>query len=41
MHLDSMARRIGRFLSHQSDRGLPRTCFPFGVTGGTKLLGRE
>jgi hypothetical protein len=41
MQLDSMARRIGRFLSHQSDRGLPRTYFPFGVTGGTKLSGHE
>jgi hypothetical protein len=36
-----MARRIGRFLSHQSDRGLPGTYFPFGVTGGTKLSGNE
>jgi hypothetical protein len=41
IQLDSMARKIGRFLSHQSDRGLPQTYFPFGVTGGTKLLGRE
>ncbi len=41
MELDSMARRIGRFLSHQSDRQLPRTYFPFGVTGGTKLSGHE
>ncbi len=41
MELDSMARHIGRFLSHQSDRQLPRTYFPFGVTGGTKLSGHE
>lgn len=41
MQLDSMARRVGRFLSHQSDRGLPRTYFPFGVTGGTKMSGHE
>jgi hypothetical protein len=41
MELDSMARRIGRFLSHQSDRKLPRTYFPFGVTAGTKLSGHE
>ena len=39
--VDSMARRIGRFLGHQSDRGLPRTYFPFGITGGTKLAGHE
>jgi hypothetical protein len=41
MELDSMARRVGCFLSHQSDPGLPRTHFPFGVTGGTKLSGDE
>jgi hypothetical protein len=41
MELDSIARRIGRFLSHQSDRELPRTYFPFGVTAGTKLSGHE
>jgi hypothetical protein len=39
--VDSMAWRIGRFLSHQSDRGLPRTYFPFDVTGGIKLLGLQ
>jgi hypothetical protein len=41
MELDSIARRIGRFLSHQSDRELPRTYFPLGVTAGTKLSGHE
>jgi hypothetical protein len=41
MELDSIARRIGRFLSHQSDCELPRTHFPFGVTAGTKLSGHE
>ena len=40
-HIDSMARRVGRFLGHQGDRGLPRTYFPFGITGGTKLAGHE
>jgi hypothetical protein len=34
MELDSIAR-------HQSDRELPRTYFPFGVTAGTKLSGHE
>jgi hypothetical protein len=41
MELDSIARRMGRFLSHQSDRELPQTYFPFGVTAGTKLSGHE
>jgi hypothetical protein len=39
--LDVWARRIGKALGHQSDRNLPRTCFPNGVTGGTKLAGHE
>jgi hypothetical protein len=39
--LDNWARRIGRFLGHQSDRGLPRTYFPNGISGGTKLAGHE
>jgi hypothetical protein len=39
--IDTMARLIGKFLGHQSDRGLPRTYFPNGVTGGTKLAGHE
>jgi hypothetical protein len=41
MELDSIARCIGHFLSHQSDCVLPRIYFPFGVTGGTKLSGHE
>ena len=41
MSLDSMARRVGRYMCHQSDRGLPRTYFPNGVTGGTKIAGHE
>ena len=36
-----MARRIGHYLGHQSDRGLPWTYFPNGVTGGTKIAGHE
>ena len=39
--LDVWARRIGKSLSHQSDRNLPRTYFPNGVTGGTKLAGHD
>ena len=39
--IDGWARIIGRYLGHQSDRGLPRTYFPNGVTGGTKLAGHE
>jgi hypothetical protein len=39
--LDVWARRIGKALGHQSDRNLPRTYFPNGVTGGTKLAGHE
>jgi hypothetical protein len=39
--IDVWARLIGRYLGHQSDRGLPRTYFPNGVTGGTKLAGHE
>ncbi len=39
--LDNWARRIGRFLGHQSDRALPRTYFPNGISGGTKLAGHE
>ena len=39
--LDVWARRIGKGLLHQSDRNLPRTYFPNGVTGGTKLAGHE
>ena len=39
--LDVCARKIGKALGHQSDRNLPRTYFPNGVTGGTKLAGHE
>ena len=39
--LDDWARRIGRYLGHQSDRALPRTYFPNGISGGTKLAGHE
>ncbi len=39
--IDTWARAVGRYLGHQSDRGLPRTYFPNGVTGGTKLAGHE
>jgi hypothetical protein len=35
------ARKIGKALGHQRDRNLPRTYFPNGVTGGTKLAGHE
>jgi hypothetical protein len=41
MEVDNWARRIGLALSHQSDRKLPRTYFPNGITGGTKLAGHE
>jgi hypothetical protein len=39
--LDVWARKIGSALGHQSNRKMPRTCFPNGVTGGTKLAGHE
>ena len=39
--VDSMLQYIRCFLGHQSDRGLPRTYFPFGITGGTKLAEHE
>jgi hypothetical protein len=39
--LDVWARKIGKALGRQSDRKLPRTYFPNGVTGGTKLAGHE
>ena len=39
--LDSWARQIGKYLGHQSDCGLPRTYFPNGISGGTKLAGHE
>lgn len=39
--IDEWARCIGRFLLHQSDRKLPRTYFPNGISGGTKLAAHE
>ena len=39
--IERYAKRIGRRLSHQSDRSLPRTYFPTGVTSGTKLSAHE
>ncbi len=39
--VDNWARRIGLALTHQSDRKLPCTYFPNGITGGTKLAGHE
>ncbi len=39
--LDVWARCVGKCLGHQSDRNLPRTYFPNGVTGGTKLAGHK
>jgi hypothetical protein len=41
MEVDSIARRVGRFLSRQSDCEFPQTYFPFNVTAGTKLSGHE
>jgi hypothetical protein len=45
MELDSIARCIGRFLSHQTlatqEKSDTRTYFPFGVTAGTKLSSHE
>ena len=39
--LDDWAHRIGQYLAHQSDCSLPRTYFPNGISGGTKLAGHE
>jgi hypothetical protein len=39
--LDMWARKIGSALGHLSDRKMPRTYFPNGVTGGTKLAGHK
>jgi hypothetical protein len=39
--IDEWVRRIGRYLLHQSDRELPRTYFPNGVSAGTKLAGHK
>jgi hypothetical protein len=39
--LDVWAQKIGSALGHQSDRKMPQTYFPDGVTGGTKLAGHK
>jgi hypothetical protein len=39
--IDEWVQRIGRYLLHQSDRELPRTYFPNGVSAGTKLAGHK
>lgn len=39
--MDSWCKRVGRYLQHQSDKNLPRTYFPYGVSGSTKLNGHE
>ncbi len=39
--IERYARQIGRRLGHQSDRSLPRTYFPTGVTTATKLAAHE
>ena len=39
--VDTWAKRVGKHLQHQSDRNLPRTYFPNGISGGTKLNGHE
>lgn len=39
--IDEWARCVGRYLLHQSDRDLPRTYFPNGLSGGTKLAAHE
>jgi hypothetical protein len=39
--IERYARQIGRRLGHQSDRSLPRTYFPTGVTTGTKLAAHK
>jgi hypothetical protein len=39
--LDVWAQKIGSALGHQSNRKMPQTYFPNGVTGGTKLAGHK
>ena len=39
--VDTWAKRVGKHLQHQSDRNLPRTYFPNGISGATKLNGHE
>ena len=38
---DVFAKQYGRFLQRQSDRDLPRTYFPTGITGNSKKNGHE
>ena len=39
--MDSWAKRVGRNLQHQSDKNLPRTYYPNGISGSNKLNGHE
>ena len=39
--VDSWAKRVGRFMQHQSDKNLPRTYYPNGISGVSKLNGHE
>ena len=42
MHrVDALAKQLHRFLKWQSDKGLPRTSFPRGITSLTKMQGNE
>ena len=40
-HVDEMARKLHQHLRWQSDKALPRTSFPNGITNLTKLQGNE
>ena len=39
--VDTMAKQLHRYLKWQSDKGLPRTSFPRGITSLTKMQGNE
>ena len=39
--VDALAKQLHRFLKWQSDKGLPRTSFPRGITSLTKMQGNE
>lgn len=41
MRVDQMAKGLHRHLKWQSDRGLPRTSYPSGITKLTKMQGNE
>ena len=41
VEVDNWTHQIGLALTHQSDRKLPRTYFPNGITGGTQLAGHK